>query len=479
MRSHCRQPVRFVPLQRLRRLAFVCLLGCALILQGTAPALAALFGSVGIKDEQELGRKFDVMVRTRLPLVEDPEIKLYVRSLVERLAAAIPPQPFTFISNVLLHNSMNAFAVPGGYVFVNTGLIMQLEHESELAGVIAHELAHVTQRHVALRMERAQWTTVASLLGALAGAFLGGGNSGGGLVAGSLAAGQSAMLNYSRTDETESDQVGLQYLAKAGFKPQGMVGAFDKIRKNQWSSGLTIPEYLSTHPDVATRINEIGARVKTLPAAVQNRKDDDTRFKRVQALIWARYGDLNVASRRFATTDKKDCLSLMAQGILADRRNQVQEATAAFDRAIACAPNDALIWREAGAFHYTKGHDRAAQLLRKALTLDPDDAMAQFYYARLLSDAGQRAEAHRYFQKILRYVPEDSEIHYYYGRSLGEDNQPFKAYLHLAYGALYQNDRRKTESWLSKARGAATLPEQKDELKRFDALYQERRAYWK
>lgn len=471
-------PTRFSPLQRLRKLALVVALGGALIVQGALPAQAALFGSVGIKDEQELGRKFDIMVRARLPLVEDPEIKLYVRSLVDRLASAIPPQPFSFTSNVLLHNSMNAFAVPGGYVFVNTGLIMQLEHEAELAGVIAHELAHVTQRHVALRMERAQVTTVASLLGALAGAFLGGGG-GGGLVAGSLAAGQSAMLNYSRTDESESDQVGLQYLVKAGFRPQGMVGAFEKIRKNQWATGLSMPEYLSTHPDVATRINEIGARVKGLPPAIQQRTNSDARFKRVQTLIWARYGDINVAARRFASAPKNDCLAIMAQGILADRRNQVQDAAEAFDRAIACAPKDALVWREAGAFSYSKGHDKAGRLLRQALALDPDDAMAQFYYARLLSDAGQREEAHRYFQQLLRYVPEDSEIHYYYGRSLGEARQDFKAYLHLAYSALYQNERRKTESWQTKARGAAVLPEHKEELKRFDAIYQERRTYWK
>lgn len=462
----------------LQRWTLVAMLSVALILQGALPVCAALFGSFGIKDEQELGRKFDVMVRARLPLVEDPEIKLYVKSIVERLEKDIPPQPFPFTSNVLLHNSLNAFAVPGGYVFVNTGLIMQLEHESELAGVIAHELAHVTQRHVATRMERAQLTTIASLLGALAGAFLGGNNSGG-LVAGSLAAGQSAMLNYSRADETESDQIGLQYLIKAGYKPQGMTGAFEKIRKRQWSSGLSIPEYLSTHPDVSTRVNEINARVKSLPVTIQNRPYNDNRFKRVQTLIWARYGDTEVAHRRFAAAPKNDCLALMGQGIIADRRNQVGEASAAFDRALTCAPKDALIHREAGAFYFSKGDPRASQLLRQALALDPDDAMAQFYYARLLSDTGNRAEAHNYFEKILRYVPEDSEIHYYYGRSLGESKQTFLAYLHLSYSALYQNDRKKTESWLAKARTAATLPEQKKRLEQFDEIYKERRAYWR
>lgn len=138
---------------RLWRGLVAVILSFALFLQGAIPAQAALFGSFGVKDEKELGRKFDVLVRSRMPLVEDPEIKGYIQSIVDRLSKTFPPQPFPFTANVLLHNSMNAFAVPGGSVFVHTGLIMQLDHESELAGVLGHELAHVTQRHIATRME--------------------------------------------------------------------------------------------------------------------------------------------------------------------------------------------------------------------------------------------------------------------------------------------------------------------------------------
>lgn len=139
---------------RLSRGLVAVILSFALFLQGAIPVQAALFGSFGVKDEKELGRKFDVLVRSRMPLVEDPEIKGYIQSIVDRLSKTFPPQPFPFTANVLLHNSMNAFAVPGGSVFVHTGLIMQLDHESELAGVLGHELAHVTQRHIATRMER-------------------------------------------------------------------------------------------------------------------------------------------------------------------------------------------------------------------------------------------------------------------------------------------------------------------------------------
>lgn len=458
------------------------LLAAALFLQGLVPARAALFGSFGVKDEMELGRKFDVLVRSRMPLVEDPEVKGYIQSIVDRLSKTFPPQPFPFVANVLLHNSMNAFAVPGGYVFVHTGLIMQLEHESELAGVLAHELAHVTQRHIATRMERAQTVTAASIVGALAAALLGGGQGSGAMMAGSMAAGQAAMLNYSRMDESEADQMGLQYLVAAGYRPQGLQGAFEKIRRKQWTAGIDIPEYLSTHPDVGGRINEIHARIQGLSAAERSRKEDDARFNRVKTLIWARYGEPELAARFFAQRaagKKPDCLAFMGQGILAERRNQIKEAEAAFSKALACAPKDALVMREAGRFYYNKGDARAGQMLLRALSLDPDDIMAQFFYARVLDGNGDKRSAHKYYEQLLRRLPQDAEVHYYYGRSLGESGQVFDAYLHLAYSALYQNDKRKTASWLKQAKPLARTPAEQQRLKRFEDIYAERQAVWK
>lgn len=472
----------FIFFRSVGKLLFVLFLGLSLTVQATIPAWAALFGSFGIKDEQELGRKFDILVRSRMPLIEDPEIKKYIQSIVDRLAASFPPQPFPFAANILQHNSMNAFAVPGGYVFVHTGLIMQLEHESELAGVLAHELAHVTQRHIASRVERSQGVTLASLVGVLAGALLGGGSGGGALFAGSMAAGQAAMLNYSRMDETEADQIGLQYLVAAGYKPQGMQGSFEKIRRKQWSSGIDIPEYLSTHPDVGSRLNEIHARIESLPESVRKRPENDNRFNRVKTLVWARYGEPENASRLFAqrtTRSAKDCLAFMGAGILAERRNQVKEADAAFAKALACAPNDALICREAGRFYFTTGDLRAEAMLQRALQYDPQDLMAQFYYARLLSGTKNQALAHQYYDNLLRSLPEDAELHYYYGRSLGENKQLFPAYLHLAYSALYQNDKRKVEQWRKQAQSYANTEQEKKQLKRFESILAERKEHWK
>lgn len=456
----------------IRNILLLVLVFC-LIMQESAGA--ALFGSFGIKDEQELGRKFIILVRSKMSLIEDPEVVGYLQSLVDRLQKVMPPQPFPFKTNMLLHPTMNAFAVPGGQVFVHTGLVMQLEHESELAGVLAHELTHVSQRHIARRIETAQTITLASLAGVLASVFMGGGAGTGAMMAGSMAAGQAALLKYSRMDESEADDIGLQYLIKAGFPPSGMQGAFEKIRRQQWSSGMEIPEYLSTHPDVGNRINEIHARIQGLPASVRNKSENDRRFQRVKTLIWARYGEPEAASRLFAQTTSGNCLALMGQGILAERRKQVKKAQTSFAQAMSCAPNDSLVWREAGHFAYSIGDPEAERLLARALQLDPDDLMAQFYYARLLSAAGRRSLAHTYYKQLLRRLPEDADVHYYYGRSLGEGGEAFQGFLHLAYSALYRNDQRQLEKWLKQAQALAKSPQDEADLKRFVSLYEERK----
>lgn len=436
---------------------------------------AFFFGGVSLKDEKKMGQKFDTMIRSNLPLVQDPEVSLYVESLVGKLVKAIPPQPFTFRSGVILHPQLNAFAVPGGYVYVFTGLIMNLNNESELAGVLSHELAHVTQRHVASRLERAQVVSIASLLLAVAGIAAGG--SGGGAVAvGALGAGQSAMLNYSRIDENEADHIGLQYLTAAGYPPAGMAGGFKVLRQKSWMSGASVPAYLSTHPDIGDRINGIMARVTGMKESIRSRRVDNRRFLRVQTLLWGRYGDDQAALQRFSG---RDALSLMGRGMVYARRNDVVQAAENFDAAVAAAPNDPLVLREAGAFHYRKGDmSKAEPLLTRAMQLDPQDYMASFFYARLLDETGRSPQADRYYKDVLRRVPEEADVHEAYARSLGRSGRTGAAYVHMAYSAIYANRRKQAKRYVEEARAKARNSADAPLLKRLENVYKERKEMW-
>ena len=438
------------------------------------PAQAFFFGGVTIKDEKEMGHKFDVMVRSNMGVVEDPEVSLYVNQIVDRLVKTLPPQPFNFKAAVILHNALNAFAVPGGYVYVFTGLIMNLEKEEDLAGVLAHELAHVTQHHVASRLERAQFVTLGSLLLAIAGVAVGG-SSGGAIAVGALGAGQSAMLNYSRIDETEADQIGLQYLVAAGYPPQGMVDGFKVLRQKSWMSGANVPTYLSTHPAIGDRINGLQARIQGMGKSVQGRTQDNKRFARVKTLLWARYGDEQAAQQRFSG---KDGLSCMGRGIVLARINRVNEANKAFDEALAASPNDPLVLREAGAFHYRKGDmSRADGLLRQAMRLDPRDYMASFFYARMLDETGRQAQAAQYYKEVLRYVPEDAEVHEAYARSLGKTGDSAGAYIHMAYSALYSNNKKQAERYFNQAKALSGKANPRD-FQKLEAAYKERKEIW-
>ncbi len=481
----------FTPDRLFPRRAVAALLALALAagcLLTPVPVRAGLLGgSFGIEEERELGQKYHTMIRARYPVVEDPEIVAYVRALVDRLYAQLPPQPFPANLTVIRNPALNAFATPGGYVYVFTGLITDLEHEDELAGVLAHELAHVSQRHVAKRIEQMQNVQLGMLAGMLAGMLLG--TAGGGanmgeasqaLMVGSMAAGTTAMLNYSRIDEREADQVGMDFLVGAGFPPEGMVGAFQKIRRKQYLAGSSVPQYLSTHPDVAERIGYLQDRVNRLDDAVRQRPRDDARFVRVKTLVRARHADPEAALGAFAQGEGDPALLAMGRGIVLSRRNRVAEAAAAFGEALGIAPEDPLVLREAGAFHYRSGDAaKAASYLTKASILNPKDLMALFYLGRLQADAGQTGPAVDYFRRVLDALPEDAEVHYHLGRTLGAAGDMFSGHLHLAYAGIYGLDQKQADFNRKKAQALAKTEEQKKELEKLEEVYKARAEFWK
>ena len=279
-----------------RRVAAALAAAWIFVVSVALPAANAGMFSFDLKDEKELGEKFNTLIRTKMPLIQDTEVDEYVVGLVQRLVRTMPPQPFPFTVSVIANNAVNAFAGPAGYVFIFTGLLIQMEHESEVAAVLAHELAHVSQRHIAKRVGEMQALSIGQLIGVLAGVVLGATTQnydlGGAVVMGSQAAAATAYLKYSRDDEREADQVGMNYLVAAGYRPQGLVGAFEIMQRLKWmQGGGDIPTYMSTHPGLVERMSYLKDRIKLLPADILNRKDNDTAFKRAQTLVRARYTD--------------------------------------------------------------------------------------------------------------------------------------------------------------------------------------------
>ncbi|MBR4422665.1 MAG: M48 family metalloprotease [Mailhella sp.] len=438
---------------------------------------AFLFGEFGLKEEMEMGREFDAMIRSTMPMIEDPVVRDYVQGLVSRIIRRVPPQPYAFSAGVIQNDILNAFASPGGFVFVFSGLIMGMEHEEELAAVLCHEVAHITQQHIAKQVERGRTITAASLLGVLAGVaagVAGGGSAGGAAMVGSLAAGTSAMLKYSRIDEDEADRVGLQYLVRCGYSPRGMLGAFETLKKMDWNRSSAFPSYLTTHPDLETRLAGIRASFPSFSPDVLKRRSDDRAFLRIQALLMARHAGPDLARQYFSQKKLDDALRSMGRGILAARLNSIREAEGFFRQALASSPDDPLILREAGVFEYHKGDIHAAlRHLERALDRSSRDYYGRFFYARALSDTGSSAEAQKHFKEVLRCVPKDSEVHFYFGRSLGTSGRTFDGFIHLAYASLYAGDLRMAKDHLSRARGLAKTPDDKKAIEGFDKRFEE------
>ena len=157
------------------------ILACLILLAFPCPVHSG-FGEFTIRDEQELARKFDLIIETRFPVVHDTRITGYVQALVDRLVAAMPPQPFPIKVTVVQNVALNAFASAAGHITIFTGLIANMDDEDELASVIAHELAHVSERHIAKSIEKSQLVGAGSLRGILAGVLVG--SQGGGDAAG-------------------------------------------------------------------------------------------------------------------------------------------------------------------------------------------------------------------------------------------------------------------------------------------------------
>jgi predicted Zn-dependent protease len=232
-------------------------LGSSVLLMGAAPQL------VSVNQEVQIGREAQQQVRQQVPTVPDATVNRYVDGIGARLVrqAAGPRYPYSF--DVANFREINAFALPGGPVWIHRGALASAQNESQVAGVLAHEIAHIAQRHAASQMSKAMIANgLLSALGALVG------NDRGGQIAraaGGLAA-QGYMLKFSRDDEREADEVGAQIMKRAGWNPNGMVEFMKILRAQAGRDPGSVQTFLSSHPAPGERVTRLQATAKRLGA---------------------------------------------------------------------------------------------------------------------------------------------------------------------------------------------------------------------
>jgi beta-barrel assembly-enhancing protease len=229
-----------------------------------SPAQAML----SLEEEYQIGRMIVRGLRDQDQILEDPEVSEYIRSIGTRLSSQANEGNQRFNFFVVKDNGINAFALPGGFIGVNSGLLLDTKNESELAGVIAHEVAHVTQRHIARSIAAQSKSSLVSTAAMLAAILVGVAGGGGDAAMAGIAAAQSLaiqqQISFTRANETEADRVGLGILARANYDPLGMPAFFETMSRHAGSSEINIPEMLRTHPVTSTRIAETKERAVQL-----------------------------------------------------------------------------------------------------------------------------------------------------------------------------------------------------------------------
>jgi predicted Zn-dependent protease len=259
--------------------------------------------AITIQAEEKLAKEFLKVVHQQYQIIDDPLTETYINQVGNRVLAGFLPQPFQYHFAVIKQDVLNAFAGPGGYIFINSGLLVALDNENELAGILGHEISHVVCRHISKKIDQSGKIEAATLAGMVAGILLGGVGGGGSaasaLTVGSQAAGQATMLHYSREDERQADKTGLPKLYKAGYTAYGLLNALKKIGSWEWYGPNDFPTYLNTHPGTQERIGYISDWISKNKPGAKPHYGGDIRFNRIRMRLQALYTDPDLALQKF------------------------------------------------------------------------------------------------------------------------------------------------------------------------------------
>jgi predicted Zn-dependent protease len=367
--------------------------------------------------ERKIGEQAMRDIRLRDPqYLDDPELTEYINKIGHRLVAVSPAadQDFTFF--LVKDKTINAFAMPGGFVGVNTGLLLAAQTESELAGVLAHEVAHVTQHHLARLLGKQEQLSIPTLAAVILGLLAARSNPDvtQAVIAGAGATNIQSQLNYSRDFEREADRIGFQYLQQAGFDPGGMATFFERMQKATRLYENNAPAYLQNHPLTVERIADMQNRAQ---AATYKQVPDSIEFYLARAKLRADDGaprdavsyfrDL-VRARRYA--NEAAAHYGLAQA-LARARDYLQAQKQA-DTASKLAGPQPMVQLLAARVKAGAGDAAGArQILRAALERTPNYLPLQYAYVESLQDAGRDQAALVWLADLVKTFPRDQRLY--------------------------------------------------------------------
>ena len=339
--------------------------------------------------ERNLGERIMQQVRADRAYLDDPVATDYLNDLGNRLASASPDSRQSFDFFLMQDSSVNAFALPGGFIGVHTGLLLTAQTESELAGVLAHEVAHVTQRHLARMIATQERNSLLSLAAMALGILAARSNAqlGQAVIAGSQAATVQGALDFSRDNEREADRVGVQIMEKAGFDVRAMPVFMERLQRATRVYENNAPAYLQTHPINTERIADLQNRTETM---AYKQISDNVDFQFMRARLRAFAGD------------PRQAVTFFEQGL--KERRFSNEAATRYGLAL--------------ALMRAKDYARVGRELAILEPLAPANAAVSVLKGQLLTATGDTAGALRHYPAALEAHPNYRALVYDYAEVL-------------------------------------------------------------
>ena len=382
--------------------------------------------------------------------LEDPEVNDYLNELGHRLVAAIPENRQEFEFFAVADSTVNAFALPGGYIGVNTGLILLTQTESELAAVLAHEITHVTQRHMA----RSVATQKNALLYMLAGLALAiaasrsNSSSSGQATSAAIASGQAlamqSQINFTRENEYEADRIGFQRLEAAGFDVYAMATMMDRLQKSSRFADGNAPSYLRSHPVTHERVAEAQSRAFGKP---YRQVADSPEFHLVRALLRSYHGNARRRPSRISGAPSPIASSTTrsrratASSRRCSRNEEFPQALTELAALEKIAPPHPMIEAMAGHVLMESGKlDLAIARFKSALARYPNKLQLIYDYPQALVKAGRAREAAAFLDAELLRFPQDGPLHRIAAQTYAELGQKQQEHRHQGEFYAWQGD---------------------------------------
>ncbi|MBN4069178.1 M48 family metallopeptidase [Beggiatoa alba] len=425
------------------------------------------------EDERQIGAQFYRQLQQSVTLVDDPEINQYLRALGLSLVSNSdnPFQPYLFF--VVDDPSVNAFAAPGGYIGIHSGLIFAARNEGELASVLAHEIAHITQRHIARAIEAqtksAPLNTAALLAAILLGAS-GNGQAATAAVATVVAGSAQSSINFTRANEKEADRAGITILARSNIDPGAMSDFFGRLEQVSRINKSALPEFLRTHPVTQSRIADSRARADQYKEI--GRKDSQY-FQLIKARLRVLLAnDKKNILRQFESEANKKNARVSTQygyALALTERGQYGKARKILNALLAQSPDDNHYISALAKVELGDNNDTGAiKLLAGSFELNPHNHAVTLNYAAALLLANKAQDARELLQTHLRRSQPQRSLGVQFAltykllaQALGETGETIEAHEALAEYYLLSGNN---SSAIDQLEIAVKLAEQQDNL---------------